>query len=115
MDHKKTILLLTILMLGPSFPAWCAKTALTKEDRDTWVLCIKRVKMRPPCCGACKIMTQDESRGVWDYLTSDSFVKRWKGKKYWKEHRVKLLEEFKNMNPERYQVLYGKNDQGGGQ
>lgn len=85
-------------------------TALTQQDRETWILAIKRVKMKPPCCGACKLLTQKDAKAIWEYLTTDSPEKKKAGEAVWLEHKAKLLGEFKYLNPQRYQALYKNED-----
>ncbi|OGR87688.1 MAG: hypothetical protein A3A86_06630 [Elusimicrobia bacterium RIFCSPLOWO2_01_FULL_60_11] len=85
-----------------------AKPILTPEDRQAWVLCLKRVKMKPPCCGACAVITDADLKSLWNYLTAAPEKEPGvKSRELWDLHKDKLLEEFKRANPERYLTLYG--------
>ena len=65
--------------------------------------------MKPPCCGACKIITFDDAKMIYEYLTSsDPGKKEGKYSEIWLTHKKKLLEEFKTLNPKRYAELYGE-------
>jgi hypothetical protein len=80
---------------------------LSVEDRKTWILCIKKVKMQPPCCGACKVMTTQEAKAIWKFLTGSAPRKEQeKNLEIWLVWKERLLEEFKNLSPERYKILY---------
>jgi hypothetical protein len=93
--------------------AWGAGSAvqLSRADKDLWIRCIKKVRMRPPCCGACALFNEKDSKKVWEYLTSDDPSKR-SGEylEAWEVHKAKLLAEFKEASPARYVDLYGPED-----
>ena len=111
MKMREARILMIFFSLFAPFSGKVHASKLSESDKKLWILCIKRVKMKPPCCGACKLLTQEDAKGLWEYLTSNSPEKRsGKNQALWKEHQEKLLEEFKQLNPERYQELYGNQD-----
>ncbi len=97
------------LMLAPRV-AFAKNVTLTESDKKTWILSIKRVAMKPPCCGACKILTHEDTKKIWNYITAGSEREKEKYEAVWLEHKVKLLEEFKRLNPQRCEELYGEID-----
>lgn len=101
---------LALAFAFPSFAAGAPKP-LSRSDKDLWIRCIKTVRMRPPCCGACGLFGDRDAKRVWEYLTSpDPKTKTGEDLQAWQTHRKKLLAEFKNMSPARYAALYGADD-----
>lgn len=106
---KLLLLIASILLQGGFVHAGDSTLQLTEADKKNWLVCIKKVKMKPPCCGACRIITNDEAKSIWNYLTrTTENHKSEKDFEAWLAHKKRLLEEFKKLSPERYRVLYGK-------
>lgn len=108
---KPILLLSAFLPFALLCPAE-AKPTLTPEDRQAWILCLKRVKMKPPCCGACRIMTESDLKTLWNYLTSEKESEA--GKTAWEIHKDRLLEEFQHLYPDRFKILYENQKKPGG-
>jgi hypothetical protein len=62
---------------------------------DDWRREVMRVKNRPPCCGACPILSMEQARALWRFLVYDS-ARRKTGinAASWAEHRRGLIERF---------------------
>ncbi len=74
---------------------------------DLWKRYIKRMKMRPPCCGVCPVMSDIEARDIWRFLVFDGRTRKTGPRaEDWARHRRALLEEFRKRFPERYRDLY---------
>ncbi len=65
---------------------------------EAWKIYIKRMFMRPPCCGSCGVWTQGDIRQVHEFLSHDSRVRKTGAKAgEWMALRRKLTREFKAM------------------
>lgn len=116
MKSIKSAILIVSLAVPTMAAKPCCSALLTQADKELWGVCIKRVKMKPPCCGACKWMTLDDAKAIWEYLTSNSpEKKRDKNFQIWLLYKKQLLAEFKTLNLHRYEVLYGAKEKGGNQ
>lgn len=75
-------------------------------DSETWQRYVKRMMAKP----GCEIASSD-GKAIWEFLVYDSKVRKLdpsgKEKPQWAAHRKKLLEEFRQKYPARYQELYG--------
>lgn len=76
-------------------PELFADPRLVEVSAEAWRREIMRVKNRPPCCGACPVLTKDDARALWKFLAYDS-VRRKTGANAaaWAEHRRRLIERF---------------------
>lgn len=76
------------------------------DDSDTWNRYVKRMMNKPGCA-----ITKAEGKAIWQFLSYDS-EKRKKGANLaaWKELRAKLVAEFKEKYPKRYEELKAAND-----
>ncbi len=88
-------------------PGLLSDPQVLRADKDVWKRYIKRMKMRPPCCGACPVMTQEDSKDVWEFLVYDS-IQRKTGPRAgeWQKRRRELLEEFARRYPQKYKHRY---------
>ncbi|MCR4295776.1 MAG: hypothetical protein NUW21_09600 [Elusimicrobia bacterium] len=68
---------------------------LAQVAPDAWRREVMRVKNRPPCCGACPVLSMVEARALWRFLAYDS-MRRKTGVRAeaWARHRRKLIERF---------------------
>lgn len=74
---------------------------------DLWKRYIKRMKMRPPCCGVCPVMTEAEARDIWRFLVFDGRARKTGARaNLWVRERRDLLQKFQKRFPERYRDLY---------
>ena len=71
-------------------------------ETDVWQRYVRRMMAKPGCN-----ITNEEGKAVWKFLVYDSNRRKLGAKKAaWKAHRQKLLAEFKEKYPKRYQELY---------
>ena len=90
--------------LKKSDPDMFAGKNVWQVEPDVWQRYVKRM-MSKPGCG----ITPEEGKAVWGFLVYDSNQRKvGKNKAAWKTHRTKLLENFKQKHPARYQELYEK-------
>lgn len=76
-------------------PELLADAAVLRADKDIWKRYIKKMKMRPPCCGVCPVMTHEESKEIWEFLVYDSKVRKTgESAEEWQKHRRALLHRF---------------------
>ena len=76
------------------------------DDSDTWNRYVKRMMNKPGCA-----ITKAEGKAIWQFLSYDS-DKRKKGANAdaWKALRAKLVAEFKEKHPKRYEELKAASD-----
>lgn len=76
------------------------------DDSETWNRYVKRMMNKPGCN-----IAKAEGKAIWQFLSYDS-DKRKKGVNLaaWKELRTKLVAEFKEKHPKRYEELKAAND-----
>jgi len=73
-------------------------------ETDVWQRYVKRMMAKPGCN-----IANEEGKAVWKFLVYDSNKRKLGANKAaWKAHRQKLLAEFKEKYPQRYQELYGQ-------
>ncbi len=76
------------------------------EDMETWKKAVKRVVTTPPCCGACSVLSMNEGRKAYKYISGED--KSDDAQKIYKDHEKKLLDAFRYFNPNRYQYWFEK-------
>lgn len=87
--------------LTSSPPVW-------KTGEGVWHDYLIALKMRPPCCGGCPVLTSRDVQRIGDFLVYDSKVRKTGSRAAsWEEHRTDLIQRFEKANPERYEELYG--------
>lgn len=76
-------------------PELFADARLARVTPDGWRGEVFRVKNRPPCCGACPILTQQAARALWRFFVYDS-LRRKTGPAAadWLAHRRRLIRLF---------------------
>lgn len=64
-------------------------------EAGDWRREVMRVKSRPPCCGACPILSMADAKRLWEFLVYDS-IRRKTGANAaaWAAHRRALIERF---------------------
>ena len=74
---------------------------------DGWKRKVKEVRDRPPCCGACPVLSSTDAKALYKFLVYDSRVRKTGARGAgWLRQRRELLERFKKEHPERYNELY---------
>ncbi|MBI2385480.1 MAG: hypothetical protein HYV14_05630 [Elusimicrobia bacterium] len=76
-------------------PGEYSDASLVAPSRDGWRREVLRVKLRPPCCGACPVLSGEEARQLWNFLVYDS-VRRKTGPAAaaWFSSRRELIRRF---------------------
>jgi hypothetical protein len=76
-------------------PELFARPGLVAVEAGAWRREVMRVKNRPPCCGACPILSMADAKRLWSFLVYDS-VRRKTGANAaaWAAHRRALVERF---------------------
>lgn len=94
-EHRKTYtdIFLPVYGLLRGGPARALNSPLVASD--AWRREVLRVKNRPPCCGACPLISMEDARALWRFLAYDS-LRRKTGPNaaVWAEHRRRLIERF---------------------
>ena len=97
-------LLISGCCLGASARQW------TSEDKEIWKKAVKRVVTTPPCCGACSVLSMNEGREAYRYITGEDNSPE--AEKAYKDHEKKFLEAFRYFNPSRYEYWFGNSKKG---
>jgi hypothetical protein len=87
-----------------SEPRYSDKT-IWQVEPSVWNRYVKRMMAKP----GCKIESA-EGKLIWEFLVADGQRKIGANAAAWKEHRMKLLSEFKAKNPKRYDELAAAKD-----
>lgn len=45
-------------------------------EADDWRREVLRVKTRPPCCGACPVLSRADAQGLWSFFVYDSLRRK---------------------------------------
>lgn len=82
-------------VLRRDHPELFADPRLAQIAPDAWRREVMRVKNRPPCCGACPVLSMDEARALWRFFAYDS-LRRKTGVRAeaWAGYRRELIERF---------------------
>lgn len=75
-----------------------------QPEAGIWSRYVKRMMAKPGCD-----IAKDEGKKIWQFLAQDSLNRKTGAKaQAWKNHRGKLMKEFKTKHPARYKELFGK-------
>lgn len=94
-EHRKTYAEIFLPVFGflPGGPARVLNSPLVAPD--LWRREVMRVRNRPPCCGACPLLSREEARALWRFLAYDSLRRKTGANAAaWAEHRRRLIERF---------------------
>jgi hypothetical protein len=83
--------------LRREYPELFADPRLAQPAADAWRKEVMRVKNRPPCCGACPVLSMKDARALWAFLAYDS-LRRKTGPQAaaWAAYRRDLLTRFES-------------------
>lgn len=96
-----------------SHPGLFSDARVAEATRDGWKRRVEEIRIRPPCCGACPVLSLKDARRLWRFLVYDSLRRKTgPAAPAWIRHRRVLLERFKTEHPERYRLLYGEAELG---
>lgn len=80
---------------------------IARATRDGWRREIAAIHRRPPCCGACPVLTLDQARALWRFMVYDSLARKTgDNAEKWIAHRRSLMERFRALHPDRMETLY---------
>ena len=83
---------------------------------DQWNRYIKRMWLRPPCCNFCPVISKDDAKTIWKFLTYDSTLRKTGSRAAaWEQYRQSLLAEFKKNYPKKDHDRYELTQENGGQ
>ncbi|OGS04314.1 MAG: hypothetical protein A3G41_06740 [Elusimicrobia bacterium RIFCSPLOWO2_12_FULL_59_9] len=75
--------------------------------RDGWKKKVEEIRRRPPCCGACPVLSLQEAKALWKFLVYDSLARKTGPRsEAWSRHRMRLIELFRGRYPERFNEIY---------
>lgn len=77
-------------------PELFADPALALISTDGWKREVDRIRRRPPCCGACPVLSLEDARALWRFLAYDSRVRKTgDSARPFLELRRRLIQKFK--------------------
>lgn len=76
----------------------------TPAERKFWTRAIKKIWLRPPCCGACSVVSQDDFRVLAKVMSNNSSETP-ANREIWDRYKGALLVSVKNQDPVLYQEL----------
>lgn len=92
-------------------PELFADPLLAEVSQDAWRKKVNEIRTKPPCCGACPVLSLQDARALWRFLVYDSLARKTgKNAGAWMRRRRSLLERFKREYPERFDKLYSKSE-----
>lgn len=79
---------------------------LVQVEENMWQRYVKRMMSKPGCP-----VKGDDGKKIWEFLVYDSKLRKTgPNAKAWREHRKKLLEDFKKTDHEGYERLFGEEE-----
>lgn len=83
-------------------PTLYAESILLAPSRDGWRMEVIRIKTKPPCCGACPILSKEDAQRLWRFLVYDSLRRKTgPAAESWAAHRKELVRRFAASNQEK--------------
>lgn len=81
-------------------PGLFADPAAARVSRDGWKREVNNIRTRPPCCGACPVLSLAQARELWRFLVYDSIVRKTgPNAGPWLAHRRTLLNRAQGEKP----------------
>lgn len=88
-------------------PELFADPGLARVSADAWKKEVSDAFNRPPCCGACPMLSREDAKALRRFFVYDSIVRKTGANAgSWIRERKTLLERFKRDYPKRYDELY---------
>jgi hypothetical protein len=85
--------------LRKAHPELFADPRLAVVGPDVWRREALRLKNRPPCCGACPILSMAQARALWKFFAYDSLRRKTgDAAPAWAARRRELIAEFDRLN-----------------
>lgn len=83
-------------------PELFSQPDLVQVSADGWKREVERIRRRPPCCGACPVLSLQDARALWKFLIYDSQARKTGiNAKPFLELRRRLVREFDEKSKER--------------
>lgn len=82
---------------------------MARPSRDAWKRRVEDIRRRPPCCGACPVLTRQDARALWRFLVYDSLARKTGSRA---RSRRALLERFRKEQPARFRELLPEEEKG---
>lgn len=83
-------------------PALFADPLIAIPTRNGWKREVEKIRRRPPCCGACPVLSRQDAMRLWEFLVYDSIIRKTgPHASGWIRHRQKLLRQFEKTHPDR--------------
>lgn len=78
-----------------------------------WTRYMNRMRLRPPCCNQCPVITRDDAKAIYQFLVYDSQTRKTGPQAAaWAAFRQTLLKEYQQKYPKQYAQRYLKANQG---
>ena len=78
-----------------------------------WTRYMNRMRLRPPCCNKCPVITRNDAKAIYQFLVYDSQTRKTGPQAVaWEAFRKQLLKEYQQKYPKQYAQRYLKTDQG---
>ncbi|MBI2069509.1 MAG: hypothetical protein HYT79_02825 [Elusimicrobia bacterium] len=77
-----------------------------------WKKRVEAIRLKPPCCGACPVLSLKEAKALRQFLVYDSLARKTGvNAGAWIKHRKNLNERFKKEYPDRFRELHANLNQ----
>ena len=78
-----------------------------------WTRYMNRMRLRPPCCNQCPVISRNDAKAIYQFLVFDSQTRKTGPQAAsWDAFRKQLLEEYQQKYPKQYAQRYLKSAQG---
>jgi hypothetical protein len=79
-------------------------------DTKDWARYINRMRLRPPCCNQCPVVSLSDAKASHRFMVYDSHIRKTGPREAeWKQFREQLMNEFRRKYPKQYAQRYLKN------
>ena len=89
-----------------SNPRLFSDSLIAQPSAKGWKKRVEEIRLRPPCCGACAVLTRENAKQLWEFLVYDSLARKTgKNAQDWIRHREALVERFQREYSERFKQI----------
>lgn len=76
-------------------PGLFSNPQIAQVSRNGWKKRVDEIRLRPPCCGACPVLSMKDARALWRFLVYDSILRKTgPNADAWIRYRKELLARF---------------------
>lgn len=80
-------------------PELFADEEAAKISRDGWKREVERLRNRPPCCGACPVLSRPDAKALWRFLVYDSITRKTgPSAQAWLRYRRDLIGRYRRLH-----------------